>query len=599
VALNPPNSERISPILLITRRSTFWLAATLALVASSAIPSFTYPIGRDQATYLVVARGLLRGAKLYRDVWDMKPPGVFWVYMPVVKAFDAVMWSVGAVDIVWLLLISACIFVFAERYLGTAAAVIAVLVNAYWHCRAGYVNAAQPETFLTLFVFAAYFLVWGRSRRSDAAGEDTGATARHFAGGVLFGAAFWMKYNALGFLPLFLMAPYLQANNDGKGGAFSPAVNGGPTDSKTKIESAPSAGLKPRPSAWAALAGVKPRPSVRPSLALAFAAGLLTAIAAVLAYFRVAGLWTALVENHFRAIRYYGSSPIHYRPDYWLVPIAGTVAFLGFFTLFAPLAAYLVARRRRETARVAPVCLAAALAYASVVIQLRFAQYAFENCYPFFAMAWGYLAVQAFAGARSLDRSFATQGRRAARTAVWLAAGAVALWPLAAQAQSLATRYRWLGEWRSNAEQFYAHYPAPHPLEHLGGQMAVIDYLKQHARPDDKIYVWGAHPLIYYLTGLDTVTRFIPNLPLMAVWGPPSWRAELIRDLMASPPAFIIVARHDDIFPVTFTHLDSEGYLKEFPALNALIAGSYRQVAGFPDFAVYQRTGVTMSNGQR
>ena len=31
------------------------------------------------------------------------------------------MWSVGAVDILWLLVISCCIFYFSRRYLGTLA----------------------------------------------------------------------------------------------------------------------------------------------------------------------------------------------------------------------------------------------------------------------------------------------------------------------------------------------------------------------------------------------------------------------------------------------------------------------------------------------
>ncbi len=107
-----------------------WLLAVLVLVAFIALPSIVYPIGRDQATYCVIGQGLLRGQQLYRDLWDNKPPGIFWIYALVVKVFGPVMWSVGLVDILWLLAISYFIFRFAEHYLGTAAAVIAVLVNA-------------------------------------------------------------------------------------------------------------------------------------------------------------------------------------------------------------------------------------------------------------------------------------------------------------------------------------------------------------------------------------------------------------------------------------------------------------------------------------
>src|SRR5712692_5269157 len=89
----------------VANRSRLWLILSLLLAALRALPNLSYPIGRDQATYCVVARGLLHGAKLYRDLWDMKPPGIFWIYVPIVKLFGPVMWSVGLMDILWLLVI--------------------------------------------------------------------------------------------------------------------------------------------------------------------------------------------------------------------------------------------------------------------------------------------------------------------------------------------------------------------------------------------------------------------------------------------------------------------------------------------------------------
>src|SRR5712692_5003344 len=174
------------------------LLAALLFVLFRALPNISYPIGHDQATYCVIGEGLLRGQQLYRDLWDIKPPGIFWLFTLVVKVFGPVMWSVGLVDILWLLAISHFIFRFAERYLGTAAAVIAVLVNAAWHCRVGYVDAGQPECFLMLFVFASYFAASGTGRWQ---------VARQFAAGLCLGAAFWLKYNALAFFPLLALIP--------------------------------------------------------------------------------------------------------------------------------------------------------------------------------------------------------------------------------------------------------------------------------------------------------------------------------------------------------------------------------------------------------
>ena len=95
-----------------------WLLGALAVVFLRALPNLRYPIGRDQATFCVIGQGLLRGQLLYRDLWDNKPPGIFYIYALIVKIFGPVMWGVGAVDIIWLLAISVCIFYFARRSFG-------------------------------------------------------------------------------------------------------------------------------------------------------------------------------------------------------------------------------------------------------------------------------------------------------------------------------------------------------------------------------------------------------------------------------------------------------------------------------------------------
>jgi hypothetical protein len=180
-------------------RSRTWFFAGLALVFLRALPNLRYPLGRDQATYCVIGQGLLHGQLLYRDLWDNKPPGVFYIYALIVKIFGPVMWCVGAVDILWLLVISCCIFYFARRYLGTPAATLAMVFNASRHCRQGYIHAAQPETFLMLCVFAAYFLLLPGERR----------VARQLAAGLVLGAAFWLKYNAVAFFPFVVLLPFL------------------------------------------------------------------------------------------------------------------------------------------------------------------------------------------------------------------------------------------------------------------------------------------------------------------------------------------------------------------------------------------------------
>lgn len=532
-----------------------WLALALVFAAFRALPNLTDPLSRDQATFSVVGRALLHGAGLYRDVWDMKPPAIFWVYELVVKLFGPVMWSAGVVDILWLLGISYCIFRFAEPDLGPVAAAIAAGVNASWHCRLGYVDAAQPENFLLLLVLAAWLQVRPQGRW---------IFARHFVAGALLGAAFWFKYNALAYFPLLALVPYLDL-----------------------------AGLDSQPRRLR----LTVRWGVWLKRAAAIAAGFGAAAAGVLGYFARAGLWRALLDSHFAPASSYGASPFGHAGEYLMTALAGTVLFLGPLTALAPFAALAVARRRHELGRPAPVLAGAALGALSVAIQVHVHHYSFETCYAFFAMIWGYLAVKAFEKARDLWRgarpvpSAPTAGPKSERVWIAIVTASVVLLVVTLESLSIGRSYRGLVRWWRDPASFYAAYPDQHPLEHLDGELKVAQFLKQSARPGDQVYVWGAAALIYDLSGLSSPSRFVPNFPLIAPWGPPAWRDELIRDLRRSPPAFLVVARHDPARTITFTDLDSEQYLASFPALRDFIAESYQPAATYPDFIVYRRTG--------
>jgi hypothetical protein len=314
-------------------------------------------------------------------------------------------------------------------------------------------------------------------------------------------------------------------------------------------------------------------------------AGFSTALVAVLLYFWRAGLWRTLWESHFQLISRYVASEL--TPDYWILPFAGAIYGLGFWTVAATAVALSIAWKERELSAFGPIFLGTATGYASVLMQVRLSSYEFEACYPFFAMVWGYLAVKSFASCRALTSGLAGRGWRWGRVLLWILVATGAFWLMRSEALSWVQGYRELAQWLRNEELFYASYPAQFPLEHLGGQMQVIHYLREKSAPGDQVFVWGAHPLIYYLSGLHSPVRFVTNFPLIATWGPPAWREELMRELERSHPAFIVVARRDQIPSVTFTNLDSEEYLKVFPELNGFISRSYQPVVQSRDFVIY------------
>jgi Dolichyl-phosphate-mannose-protein mannosyltransferase len=531
----------------VSARSRAWLAATLAFVAFQAIPNLCYPMGRDQATYYVIGQGLLEGKQLYRDLWDNKPPGIFYLFAAIVKAFGAVMWSVGLVDILWLLAVSYFVFRFTERYLGTGGAVVATVVNAVWHVGAGYWEAAQTETFLMLFVFVSFFLV---------ARAGSWSRLRLLAAGLFLGAAFWLKYNALVFLPFILLLPFLDTS-----------------------------GLDEKPRRVAFTLTWKEWFSK----VVVFAAGFGATVAVVLGQFLLASSWEALKQVQFEVLPRYSAMALERTPYYPIWAMTQTELVLGSRTEMATLVAVLVALKQRELGKFGPVLLSAGIGYLCTASQVRFHAYAFETSYPFFAMVWGYLAVKIFQAFQAAARKCAVRRWKLARVLVWVLFANLLAWPVRVEGVDIMLRYRMLAEWAREGKSFYASYPWSIPISHFPDQMRVIDYLRAHSAPRDQIFVWGSEPLIYFLTQRPYPSRFISNLALVSPWSPPEWRRELVRDLEKSPPRYLVVARDDEVPYIAYNDFDSEEYLDVYPELAIFIADHYEVAVDLENFVIYRR----------
>lgn len=522
-----------------------WLLATLLFVLVRAFPNLSYPIARDQGSYCLIGRGLLQGQQLYRDLWDNKPPGIFYIYAAIVKVFGPVMWSVGLVDILWLLGFSFLLFCFAERYLGPAAAGISVVLYSSWHVQAGYWWAAQPEAFLMLFVLASFFVMAGEGRWR----------VRSLVAGVLLGAAFWVKYNAVAFVPLVLGLPYLDI---------------GQLDGERR-----RLGWKIGRREWRA----------RAAWCLG---GFGAAVGLVLGYFWVVGAWEALKEVQFEVLPRYAAMAFERNPTYLSWAIVRTQESLGLWTECAALAGLLIAWGRRELNKFAPVFLAAGIGYLALAMQVRFHDYMFETCLPFFAMVAAYVVVRVYESFRQTARECRARGWRVVHVMLWILLANIFFWPLPDESAKLAVNYQALHAYWREGNRFYESYSWARSDSHFSDQLRVIGYLQENTSPGDKVFVWGNEPLIYFLSQRRASTRFISNLALVSVWGPPAWQRELLRDLKNSWPRFIVVARNDSVPTVTYTNWDSEECLQTFPELATFISDNYHPVADLRDFSIYQ-----------
>ena len=115
------------------------------------------------------------------------------------------------------------------------------------------------------------------------------------------------------------------------------------------------------------------------------------------------------------------------------------------------------------------------------------------------------------------------------------------------------------------------------------------DYIRNHTRPTDPVYIWGFEPLTLFLAGRNAPTRFVFAVPLVAPWSPPRWREEFLQELLAHPPVLFGVMRHDAIPHASGRSDDSAAQLEAFPALRAFLRRNYRYEGTIEDLTLYRR----------
>ena len=131
------------------------LLCTASLGALALLALLLYGYGRDQGIYDVVARAIVSGSAPYRDAWDFKPPGVFFVYAAARVVFGAGVGAIRMLEASALLSLFVAFPLLSRRFVGCArAGWLAALVSVLAYVPFEYWDTAQPEG------FGGVLLVW-------------------------------------------------------------------------------------------------------------------------------------------------------------------------------------------------------------------------------------------------------------------------------------------------------------------------------------------------------------------------------------------------------------------------------------------------------
>ena len=114
-------------------------------------------------------------------------------------------------------------------------------------------------------------------------------------------------------------------------------------------------------------------------------------------------------------------------------------------------------------------------------------------------------------------------------------------------------------------------------------------YIKKNTQRNDFIYLWGAHPEIYVLSGRRSASKFLMSHQLYCSWAPLQWRDDFLKELEEKSPRLFIVTR-DDCFPqVSGVLKDSRQRLKDFKKIDSFLTDNYFLDKEIDMFSVYKR----------
>ena len=175
--------------LLQSKWKVFWTLLIASLLFRAL--SFNYSvIDHDESSYLLIASELNKGAKLYTDVIDTKPPGIFIAFSMVEKVIGK---SIFGIRIFGSLIISlSAFFLFlisrqfnANRSLSFLAGLCYIITFSCY--RTGL--AVNTEMFFSLFALVGLFVLLKA--------ENKNITSLWLLGGLLIGIGFIFKYVVL------------------------------------------------------------------------------------------------------------------------------------------------------------------------------------------------------------------------------------------------------------------------------------------------------------------------------------------------------------------------------------------------------------------
>lgn len=523
----------------LNRNDLLFLTLVILLALVAALPVLTYPMGRDQGMYANIARTILNGGLPFINMWDIKPPAIYYIYAAGIAVFGAGSAALRAIDLVTVPVTMAALYGLTLRLTGRrSAALLAAGLFPVFYFTETFASLTQSDSVVTLPMTLAVVCVVQAGDRQRASRD---AVIWSLLAGGLCAATLWFKH----YYALFVLALVVEHMLTRRGLPFKEAIAF---------------------SAGGLIIGGVP-------LLIFISNGV---FAEMLAVFRGTSQYNAQAATGLADFLTQMRGYLQFRWWHW-----GALLVLVFSW---PLA--LVLRRITQPIngwwrwRVVGLWLAAGLGF--VLIQAKGFDTHWIPMLPPLAIVGG-VALDAWVSA--------LVGRvppRFSRVA-WVASYALILIFFGA----ILAKDTWLRAWPylTGAEGQVAYYSRFQANDMKPDEsLQVIRYLERRTTPGDTLFVWGFRPEVYYLSGLHPATRFQAQFPLASDYYPPEWKQENVDVLWAALPPYVLVLQADWMPWVTGRDEDSAWMLAhDYPALNDWLICNYQRVREMGDFIIWRR----------
>ncbi len=518
--------------------------APLAVLAVAALPTLLYPLTRDQGAYAYIADLMMKGGVPYRDALDLKPPAVYLVYGLAFTLFGRSEFAVRLFDVLYALVSAASIYLLAHEVLHDRR-IAALSAWIYAFCYYLWIHSyatANPESFMVP-VLTTGVLTAVRALRTQSKNPL-------LLTGVAGGFAFWFKPTAgvvvvaaLAWMVTKMWQEQRRMSLVLRNLAF--VILGGLLGLLPIGLYLSGHGLRELIELWrdygtGAYLG---------SRGLALGVGPLAVLDVIMGYLRQ---WQLLV---------------------WL-SLAGV---LGILT------------RRGRYGRAEAVVAYLLSTLAATLLQGKLFEY---HWIPVLAPA-AILAAVALAGLASevfgpTENPLSTWRDTDMRT---LFAVIVLVGLLVWTGYDQLARYRQMAAYlagRMSEEQYYAQFDIGTDFSRMG-TLRAASYLREHTEPDETVLIWGAEPLVHFLSERGSATKYIFSYMLVGDDGSPRIKArrqDFLDDVRNAHPAYVVLVERD-ITPLT--PMGSLAQLDEFPAFKTLLETAYYRDAQVEDYVFYRR----------